>query len=395
MKRTIYIVDDQEQVLETAVLIIESVMPEAEVTGFTRPKEALAAVNSKPPDLVLSDHLMPGMRGSELLEAVRLASPSTLRIIMSGYVSLDKLTVITSAHQYVAKPFDAMELKELLRRTFAAQDRICDEGLRTVVTSLRSLPSLPQVQHTLLALLQDSHEAGATIGNIIAQDLGLTAKVLQLANSPLFGRDYLVTSPSEAVTCLGTSIIAAIVLSQTLFKHYNENSHPEMNLRRVWNHSWDTAALAQLFCREKELPRVMREEAFLAGLLHETGRLILVDNFPEKFQAACDAARESNSPLTLRLQEVFHTTSTQIAAYLLDLWGLPPAVVSAVSFFEQPEQEKSCQFSSASALHIADQIASRRSPPDPFPPLEWNSGYLRSIGGPEDLAAWERNGGSH
>jgi HD-like signal output (HDOD) protein len=394
MKKSIYIVDDQEEVLEIAVLIVRSVMPDAEVTGFTKPKEALAAIHAKPPDLVLSDQLMPGMHGSELLEAVRVASPSTVRIIMSGYVALDKLTVITSAHQYVAKPFDVMELKELLQRTFSAQERIRDEGLRTVVTSLRSLPSLPQVQHSLLAVLRDSHEANTVIGNIIAQDAGLTAKVLQLANSPLFGHDYLVTSPADAVTCLGTSIIAAVVLSQSLFKHYSSNLHPEMDLRRVWDHCWETAGLAQLFCREKGLPRVTCEAAFLAGLLHETGRLILVDNFPERFQAACDAAREGNAPLTLCLRKVFQASPAEIAAYLLDLWGLPAAVVNGITFFEQPEKEKTGEFSPASALYIADQIASRRSPPDPFPPVEWNASYLRSIGGPEELAAWERTGGS-
>src|SRR5580693_9013891 len=124
---TIYIVDDQPEVLETAVMVVRGVMPEALVTGFTDATKALAAVQSDPPRLVISDQIMPQMQGSELLEAVRLAAPGTLRFMMSGYVSLDQLHAITSAHQYVAKPFDALELKELLRRTFAAQDRFSNK----------------------------------------------------------------------------------------------------------------------------------------------------------------------------------------------------------------------------------------------------------------------------
>src|SRR5579872_2048624 len=78
--------------------------------------------------------------------------------------------------------------------------------------------------------------------------------------------------------------------------------------------------LAQHICREMQFSRKAGEEAFLAGLLHETGRFILVDNFPKEFLAACQAARQANSPLTPRLRETFRTTPAQIAAYILELW---------------------------------------------------------------------------
>ncbi|MGA2749389.1 MAG: HDOD domain-containing protein [Verrucomicrobiota bacterium] len=391
MKRTIYIVDDQSEVLETAVVIVRGLVPDSEVTGFAGPHEALAAVRAKPPDVILSDQLMPRMQGSQLLEEVRTLAPGAVRIIMSGYVAMDRLNVITSAHQYVAKPFDALQLKELLDRIFAAQQRIQDEGLKTVVTSLRSLPSLPQVRHTLLAELADSYGASATIGQTIAQDPGLSAKVLQLANSPLFGRSSLVTSPVEAVLCLGTTMITAVVLSQALFKHYNVLSHRESSLRRLWSHCWETASLGQIYCREQGLPHAAGEEAFLGGLLHETGRLILIDNFPDRFQAACDAARRDGSPLGPALRHTFQTTPAQIAAYLLDLWGMPSNVVAAVSLLDRPQDEKASKFTLASALYIADQVASRKSSPDAFPPAEWDAEYVRSVGGDGDIGAWQRN----
>jgi len=100
------VVDDQAAVLDTAVLILRSVDPDWEVSGFKGPFEALEAVKTRAPDLILSDQLMPGMLGSQFLEQVRILSPNAIRIIMSGYVALNKLTLITSAHQYLAKPFD-------------------------------------------------------------------------------------------------------------------------------------------------------------------------------------------------------------------------------------------------------------------------------------------------
>src|SRR5580658_17087 len=260
MKRCIYVVDDQAAVLDTAVLILRGMDAQWQVTGFSDPRAALAAVKAQAPDLILSDQLMPGILGSQLLEEVRNIAPAAIRVIMSGYVSLNKLTLITSAHQYIAKPFDIAKLRELVRRSFAAQERIVNKGLQSVATSLRSIPSLPQVQQSLLAELQDPRAASSTIARMISDDAGLSVKVLQLANSPLFGQGYLITNPSDAVMCLGTEMIAAIVLSQSLFRHYENLSNKELDGPRVWSHCWETAYLGQQVCRHKRLPRRVAEE---------------------------------------------------------------------------------------------------------------------------------------
>src|ERR1035441_3364801 len=121
MKRSIYVVDDEPSVLETTALILRRMGRDWEVTAFKEPFAALAAVKAKAPDAILSDELMPGMQGSHLLEQVRLISPTTIRLIMSGCVALKKLTLITSAHQYIAKPFEALKLRDLIQRSFAAR----------------------------------------------------------------------------------------------------------------------------------------------------------------------------------------------------------------------------------------------------------------------------------
>jgi HD-like signal output (HDOD) protein/CheY-like chemotaxis protein len=359
------------------------------VAGFTDPLAALAAVRERAPDLILSDQLMPGMQGSQLLEQVRNIAPASIRIIMSGYVSLNKLTLITSAHQYIAKPFDVAKLREVVLRSFAAQEQIDNKGLQTVATSLRSIPSLPQVHHSLLAEIQDDSSGTSVIARLVGEDAGLTVKVLQLANSPLFGKGYLITSPIDAVMCLGTEMLGAIVLSQSLFRHYESLVHAELDLPRIWHHCWETAYLAQQICREKKLPHKSVEEAFLAGLLHEAGRFILIDNYAAQYQNACQAARQAKSPLTPRLRETLHTTPAQITAYVMELWGMPASVITAIGLQDDPQQEQGGAFSLASALYVADHIASCNSPPDSFPVEAWNAEYLQAIGCRDDIPEWE------
>lgn len=390
MKKLVFVVDDQRPVLQTAMLILENIDPDWRVEGFTEPLEALEAVESAKPDLVLTDQVMPKIQGSELLEQVRLASPSTVRIIMSGQVALSRLSMITSAHQYIAKPFDARNLASLVLRTLAAQDRMRDSGLLEVVTSLKSLPSLPQVYHALVSELEDSGGASAVIARLVGEDPGLSSKMLQLANSPLFGQSYIITNPLDAVLCLGTEMIQAIVLAQTLFKHYASIKNPEVDVQRVWSHCWDVAQLAQRLCRLKRLPSPNGEQAFLAGLLHEVGRFILVENFPEQFQAACHAARAVSSPVSRQLAEAFRVSPAQIGAYLLELWAMPESVVKAVLCQEHPERETGRDFSITSALYIADQLACRKSPPDNFAVPEWNTAYLEAVGCAADMAEWEK-----
>jgi HD-like signal output (HDOD) protein len=390
MKRTLYVVDDQAPVLETAALILRMIDREWEVLGFKDPQEALAAVRNKAPDLVLSDQLMPGMQGSQLLEEIRSLSPTTIRVIMSGYVALNKLTLITSAHQYIAKPFDASKLRDLVTRSFAAQDRIASPGLRNVATALRSIPSLPQVHQTLLHELEDDRTATAAIARMVGDDPGLSMKALQLANSPLFGKGYLITSPVDAVMCLGTDMIAAIVLSQSLFRHYEGLKRPEMDLARVWAHSWETACLAQHISREKRLPARIGEEAFLAGLMHEIGRFIIIDNFPDQFAAASAGARATKSSLLSRLREAFQTTPAQVGAYVLELWGLPRGVVNTISWLDTPEDDQANGFSLTTALYVADHIASARFPADSCPVEDWKTDYLQAVGCADNIPAWEK-----
>jgi HD-like signal output (HDOD) protein len=184
-------------------------------------------------------------------------------------------------------------------------------------------------------------------------------------------------------------MIAAIVLSQSLFRHYESLQRPEMDLRRVWTHSWETASLARHICREKRLGTKSGEEAFLAGLMHEIGRFLLIDNFPEPFRAACEEARSTRSPLAARLRETLQATPSQVGAYVLELWGLPEAVVDAIGALDNPAEGGKDGMSLRTALYIADHIASGKFPADSFPVEEWRRDYLKAAGCEDQVRGWE------
>jgi len=387
-RKLAFVVDDQPSALRAVVMVMETLGPEWSVSGFVNPQDALVALKTQAPDLVLSDFSMPEMVGSELLEVVREAAPNAVRMIMSGWVDLTKLSKITSAHQYFTKPFDTLKLKELIRRTFAARDSIHDLQLRQLVVGLRSLPSLPHVYHTVITKLEDEEGSSEAIAGLVAQDAGLSSKLLHLANSSLFGHGQQVSDPFEAVLCLGTELIKAVVLSQELFKQYASLKHSDLDIPRLWSHCWDVAEMAQYICHQTDGSQA--EAAFLAGLLHEVGLVILLDNFPQPFTAACEAAKKKRSPLSLELLEVFKASPSHVGAYLLELWGMPSKVLSAVAFHEHPENDPTSQLPLSAVLYVADQISARRAPPHAFAIPDWNSDYLKKLGWWERIPAWEQ-----
>ncbi len=389
VRKLAYVVDDDPTVLEAVLLLLESIDPAWHVEGFTSATAALAAVKAQAPALVLSDQHMPEMSGSKLLEEVRVAAPGAVRIVMSGYVDVNALSAVVSAHQYIAKPFDLLQITELVQRTFSARQRMVNLGLQEMVTSLRSLPSLPHVYYSLLKELGDEQGSVDAITQLVAQDAGLSSKLLQVANSPLFGHGSLVSSPFEAVMCLGTEMVKAVVVSQEPFRHYGQLPCKDIDLPRLWNHCWQVATTIQRICLKQRLPQASVDEAFLAGILHETGKLVLIDNFPGQFRAACQAAREAKAPLTPFLIEQFRAAPSQLAAYLIELWGLPQTVVHAVASQDQPENDPGQEFSLATALYIADQVATRKCPPDSFAIPDWDGVRLAALGCEPDLAAWE------
>ena len=389
MNRRIFVVDDQEELLETTTAVLRAIDKTWEVTGFKNPLDALNAVREIPPDALITDQMMPERKGSELLEQIRAIAPLTIRIIMSGYLAPETLALITSAHQYLAKPFQLLELKHLIERSFAAQKRIVNDELQVVVGSIRAIPSLPHIHHSLVAKLKDDESPTEGIARLIGADPGITAKVLQLANSPLFGRSFVVTEVMEAVNCLGTELITAVILSQSVFQKYEGIKVQEVDPGRVWSHSWETACLAQHICREQGLSRQQGDEAFLAGLLHEVGRFVLLDNFTEQYRNAYEAAVHDQIPLPAQLREVFQTTPTRLSAYVLELWGLPASAVNGIFFMDNPENDPEPEFSVSSALYIAHHLASRTFAPDSSVPEELNLNYLKAIGCEESIHEWQ------
>ena len=242
---------------------------------------------------------------------------------------------------------------------------LADDALKQVVSQLGSLPSLPT---TYVALLDECRAPDASVikvADAISQDMAMTAKVLQMANSAFFGRRRRVSDPLQAVQLLGLNTVKALVLSAYAFGEYEKRGKtpPGFSLERLQAHSVMTGAFARVIAAAERAPEQMLDDASVAALLHDIGRLILAATLPAKYGRAVALAAERAIPIQDAEMEIFGATHAEVGAYLLGLWALPDAVVEAVAYYYAPRRCVTQQWSALTLIHVANALAvESRSP---------------------------------
>src|SRR5260221_7430114 len=319
--------------------------------------KALEVMSQSPMDVVVSDMRMPGMNGAELLGEVMKRHPKTVRLILSGHADQDLiLKCVGATHQYLSKPCDPYTLKAAVLRALALQNSVHDEKLQQLISQLDRLPSIPSLYTEILEKLQDAEVATDAIGGIIAKDMGMTAKILKLVNSSFFGLRRQISSAAEAVAYIGIDSIKSLVLSFNLFSQFEKAKLGEFSIERLWSHSQATAAAAKQIARLEAAEQRIVDEAFVAGLLHDTGKLVLASSRPEQYEKVLHVQQAQNLDSSAAEEQTFGANHAEVGGYLLSLWGLPVSVVEAIAFHHGPSRSPNKAFSPLTAVHAANLL---------------------------------------
>ncbi len=354
MRRVLF-VDDEPRVLEGLRRMLRPQRHEWEMAFAPGGEAALALMDASPFDVIVSDMRMPGIDGATLLCRVRELYPQIVRIVLSGQTELSTASrVVPVAHQFLAKPCDAAMLRVAVERACHLQALLRDDLIRRTVTALGDLPSLPRTYEALTKALADPDTSLQTVSKIIEQDVGVSAKVLQLVNSAFFGIAHSMTNIQSAVSFLGINTLKNLVLSVEIFRAFKpKRDLPGFSLEKLQHHAQLTAHIAARL----PVPKHLADVALVAGMLHDVGKLILawrLSGHFEKVLAESLGARCAVYKVEERLDGFSHA---EIGAYLLGLWGLPYTVVEAVTLHHGPNRVPHQCFDAISAVYAADLLA--------------------------------------
>lgn len=368
MTRTLF-VDDEPNIREGMRRMLRSMRGEWEMEFAESGDAALLAMEvwrkaGKPFDVVVSDMRMPGMDGADLLARVKEISPDSVRLILSGHSDTASIMkTVGTAHQYLNKPCDPDLLKRTIKRAFALRLLLRDEHLQELVGQIGSLPSLPIVYQEVIACLQNPNASLPDVGKVISKDPSMTATLLKLVSSAFFGLSKPVSSVERAVSFIGLDTLITLVLAQGIFKEAPPINVAGFSIESLWQHSLQTAGAARIIATQEGLPKAAVDDAFLAGMLHDIGKLVLAQCVPEAYSEVIQSTGTSYASTVE--QRLLLTTHADVGAYLLGLWGLTDSVVEAVAFHECPGKAPTEVFGLPAILHAADRLARFPDQTDP------------------------------
>jgi HD-like signal output (HDOD) protein/ActR/RegA family two-component response regulator len=383
MKRILF-VDDEPLVLEGLKAALYARRKDWSMEFAEGGLKATELMSQAHFDVLVTDLRMPGVDGTTLLARAKTHSPDTIRIVLSGYANEEQSQRLVSlAHRYFSKPCDSKQLEECIDRCLMTQSLIQSETLRSRLGSIGSLPPMPRTFAALQCALDDPRVDSSKVAAIIQQDPAVSAKVLQVCNSAFFRLPRQVSSIQHAVSYLGLSAVRSMVLSVELFRA-DKYLCPALDLGQLQRHALKVACVARFLAAHTP----WAEDAFLAGLLHDVGFLLLGRQFVNGMQQVLEAAAAGRL-LEEAEREYIGVDHGTAGAYLLGLWGLPFAVVEAVAHHEAPGRIERSSFDVSSAVSMAHALLAQTVPSD-VPIYESNlpmlgDEYLRSIG---DTRTW-------
>jgi HD-like signal output (HDOD) protein len=358
MKRKILFVDDERSILQGLQRMLHRMRGSWDMRFAGSGREALALMAQESVDVIVSDMRMPEMDGAELLTRVKSEYPQMVRIVLSGHTDHKSIMkTVRLAHQYISKPCDADRLRVTIDRACKLKELLADQALRSLVSRLETLPGLPTTYSQIMDALKDPECSIQQVGEIISRDIGMTAKILQLVNSAFYGIARHVSGPVEAAVYLGLNNIQALVMTIGLFSDFENCGISDHVVQEVYNHSMKTGSLAREIALSADLGREKADDAFMAGLLHDLGKLVIAYNMPKTYGKLLNQSLKRRIDIQEAEEKMLGATHGQIGGYLIGLWGLPHSIMEAVAFHHVPRQCPSVGFDALGAVHVANALA--------------------------------------
>ena len=361
MNPKIIFVDDEPNMIDGLRRMLRSLRHRWDLSFATSGSEALALMDQRPYDVIVSDMRMPGMDGRQLLEEVEKRYPQIVRVVLSGSSGgAEALDSLRPTHQYLSKPCDADTVQNTIERALKLRELVPQDKVRRLVSRTGSVPSLPSLYVQIMQELSSPDCEIGRVADIIARDAGMTAKILQLGNSAFFGLRGQVSTPSDAIFRLGLDVVKALALSVQVFSSFQTDDVKRLKLTRVWPHSLSTASMARKIAVLQKADPAVVDLAFTAGLLHDMGKLILAANVPDEYHDVLTRVAEVKVKDWQGEYIAFGVTHAEVGAYLIGLWGLPDALVEAIAYHHRPVSAIGKKFGPLAAGHLADALEHHR-----------------------------------
>jgi HD-like signal output (HDOD) protein len=357
----ILLVDDEPMLLTAFRRTLHQERPAWTVATAGTREEALAILTREAFDVVVTEILA---GGAGFLEEIHRASPSMIRVVLSGQPRLDLMEAQEGHfHRFLSKPVDPDILVDILEELALREGDVLGENARKFVAGIKGIPSLPTIYVQIRTLLSAEDVAMGTLVSLVQTDLGIASKLLKLVNSAYFSLERKVTDLRQAINMLGLETVRTVVLVRGAMEALQALAPGGLDLDLLWRHSRGVANGARSIASGEGQPPGIMEDAYSLGLLHDIGRVILAMEPSVDYRQVEEDRVRNRRTLVGAERALFGTDHPSVGAQVLSLWGLPPEFCRRIREHHAPSLPRE-GFPAGLALYAADGYGA--GPGDPF-----------------------------
>ena len=229
-----------------------------------------------------------------------------------------------------------------------------NRALDRILASLGDLPTSPAIVTSLMGQTTNSDADLEAISKTIMADQSLTARLLKLSNSSFYGRSQKVGTLREAIIILGFKTLRSLVLAASTHSLYQKSKAGDIT-EKLWAHSLATAIACRLIARRKRHPQA--EEAFIAGLMHDIGKLVMIEKIPDEYLDIIKAVERTGAKFVDEEQRRLSFSHTDVALLLLNKWSFPEFLTRAVFRHHDPDNLNRQPAPLAVIVNLANYLA--------------------------------------
>ena len=229
-----------------------------------------------------------------------------------------------------------------------------NKKIAVLSAKIKSFPALPSIVNHILKITADPKSTVEELIDAIRPDLALNTAILKISNSAFFGQMRKVSSLKQALLVIGFSEVQNIVLSKAVFNSFKKiRSNSPFKIHAFWEHSFLCGLAAKIISSELTLDS---NEFFVAGLIHDVGKLVVLMTMPDDFQSIVTMSLPHPLDTIQAEKAVIGTTHDKIGMGLLTRWMFPECLIKAAGFHHQPEKATE-NHTFPAIIHIANHLA--------------------------------------
>jgi len=228
------------------------------------------------------------------------------------------------------------------------------DEIRKSIDRMSKLPTIAVMLNKCSELMENSSVSASAVAEMISKDQSITSMVLRLVNSSFYGLPQKINSVNQAIVVLGFNTVRNLVLSCSVFDvFWKGDGSTRFSMFEFWKHSIGCAAVAKIIGSRVGVHQF--EDAFIAGLLHDVGKIVLARYFRDDFLMILRIVQEKNMLFKEVEKQILGFTHAEIGGYLAKKWNLPGNLIEGITFHHTPSLSKN-NTNLVLAVHLADIV---------------------------------------